>query len=108
MRRTNTGRLPTMIPHLPTSLQRRRVLAAGTAGLVLPVIANAKLPVGQAQAPYYYRFKLGKAECTVVSDGQLPLGDPNASFVKITKEEINRELTGNFLPTSNALLEQNV
>ncbi len=91
----------------PSSLSRRHVLAAG-AGLVLPSSAFARMAMGQAQAPYYYRFKLGAAECTVVTDGQLPLGDPNASFKNITKEEITRELTANFLPTDNAVLEQNV
>jgi len=104
----NSGGKSEMIQHLPTSLKRRHLLAAGAAGLITPASAFAKLPMGQAQAPYYYRFKLGSAECTVVSDGQLPLGDPNASFLKISKEEINRELTSNFLPTSNAILEQNV
>ena len=87
--------------------QRRQLLLAAGA-LALPGVANAKMPLGQAQAPYYYRFKLGTAECTVVSDGVLPLGDPNASFLNITKDEIARELTDNFLPTSNAVLEQNV
>ena len=33
------------------------------------------------QAPYFYRFKLGTAEATIVSDGPLPLGDPNAAFL---------------------------
>ena len=61
-----------------------------------------------AQAPYFYRFKIGTAEATIVSDGPLPLGDPNASFLKIDKAEIGRELTDNFLPTNNAVLEQNI
>jgi glyoxylase-like metal-dependent hydrolase (beta-lactamase superfamily II) len=66
------------------------------------------MPMGQPQAPYFYLFKLGSAECTVVSDGQLPLGDPAKSFLNITKDEINRELTDNFVPTNNAALEQNI
>lgn len=64
--------------------------------------------MGLAQAPYFYRFKVGTAEATIVSDGILPLGDPNASFLGIEKAEIARELTENFLPTSNAVLEQNI
>jgi glyoxylase-like metal-dependent hydrolase (beta-lactamase superfamily II) len=44
----------------------------------------------------------------VVSDGQLPLGDPNASFLNIDKAEIARELQANFLPTKSAVLEQNI
>jgi glyoxylase-like metal-dependent hydrolase (beta-lactamase superfamily II) len=90
---------------------RRQLLTGAAAGAGLLSGARlglAKMPMGQAQAPYFYRFKLGSAECTIVSDGQLPLGDPNASFKNIDKTEITRELTANFLPTDNAVLEQNV
>jgi glyoxylase-like metal-dependent hydrolase (beta-lactamase superfamily II) len=90
---------------------RRQLLttaAAGVAALGLRGRAQAKMAMGQPQAPYFYRFKLGSAECTVVSDGQLPLGDPNAAFLNIDKAEIARELKDNFLPASNAVLEQNV
>ncbi len=93
---------------LPT---RRRLLSTagfGAAALALPGAALAKAPLGLTQAPYFYRFKLGTAEATIVSDGPLPLGDPNASFLKIDKAEIGRELTDNFLPTNNAVLEQNI
>ncbi len=87
---------------------RRRELLLAAGALTLSRGSQAKMPLGLAQAPYFYRFKLGTAECTVVSDGQLPLGDPNASFLNTTKDEISRELTENFLPTANAVLEQNV
>jgi glyoxylase-like metal-dependent hydrolase (beta-lactamase superfamily II) len=93
------------------SIPRRTVLggiAASGAMLALPTLAHAKMPMGQAQSPYFHRFKLGDAECTIVSDGQLPLGDPTKAFLKITNEEIARELRDNFLPANNAVLEQNV
>ena len=90
----------------------RRVLMGGAAALggalAVPGWADAKMPLGQAQAPYFYRFKLGEAECTVVSDGVLPLGDPDASFLKISHEEIARQLRDNFLPEKTASLEQNI
>jgi glyoxylase-like metal-dependent hydrolase (beta-lactamase superfamily II) len=92
-------------------MSRRAMLggiAASGAMLTLPGLAQAKMPLGQPQSPYFHRFKLGDAECTVVSDGQLPLGDPNASFLNISKDEIAKELHDNFLPPSNAVLEQNV
>jgi glyoxylase-like metal-dependent hydrolase (beta-lactamase superfamily II) len=92
-------------------ISRRAMLggvAASGAMLTLPGMAQAKMPMGQPQSPYFHRFKLGDAECTVVSDGQLPLGDPNASFLNISKDEIAKELHDNFLPPSNAVLEQNV
>jgi hypothetical protein len=93
------------------SISRRSVLggiAASGAMLTLPSMAHAKMPMGQPQSPYFHRFKLGDAECTIVSDGQLPLGDPNKSFLNISKDEIARELRDNFLPPTNAVLEQNV
>jgi len=93
------------------SVSRRVMLggiAASGAALTLPGMAHAKMPMGQPQSPYFHRFKLGDAECTVVSDGQLPLGDPTKSFLNISKDEIAKELHDNFLPPSNAVLEQNV
>jgi glyoxylase-like metal-dependent hydrolase (beta-lactamase superfamily II) len=62
----------------------------------------------ESQPPYSYRFTLGDARCTVVTDGQLPLGDPNIAFLNIDQAEISRELRDNFLPLTNAVLEQNI
>jgi glyoxylase-like metal-dependent hydrolase (beta-lactamase superfamily II) len=70
--------------------------------------AAAKAPKLNTQAPYFYRFKLGDAEATIVSDGTLPLGDPHANFMGLSKEEMDRQLNENFLPATNAVLEQNV
>ena len=99
-----------MSMYLHRDVTRRDILmgaTAGTAALALPRAGLAKMAMSQTQASYFYRFKLGSAECTVVTDGQLPLGNPSASFTQISKDEINRELTENFLPTNNAVLEQN-
>src|SRR5271168_4200898 len=93
------------------ALTRRGLMAGaalGTASLALPARAIAKMPTGLPQAPYVFRFKLGGAECTVVSDGQLPLGNPADAFSNITKEEIARELHDNFLPADKWVLEQNI
>jgi glyoxylase-like metal-dependent hydrolase (beta-lactamase superfamily II) len=93
------------------TLTRRAFLvtaSASAAALALAPDANAKMAMGLPQAPYFYRFKLGQAECTIVSDGQLPLGAPSTSFGNITKDEINSELTNNFLPVDKWVLEQNV
>ena len=93
-----------------SGLSRRGLLAAGGAGLLLPGLAQARGPLGQSppQAPSYYRFLLGTAECTIVSDGVLPLGDPKASFKNIGTDEIDRQLRDNFLPLADAVLEQNI
>ena len=52
---------------------RRQLLASaglGAAVLAVPRTIQAKMAMGLPQAPYFYRFKLGDAECTVVTDGR--------------------------------------
>jgi len=69
----------------------------------------AKAPMQNMQAPAVYRFKVGAIEATVVSDGPLPMGEPKADvFVGLSKEDLTKALTDNFLPTDNVVLEQNV
>ena len=91
------------------ALSRRHLLQGGAAfaaaGLAAP--AFAKAPMLGTQAPYFYRFKFGNAEATIVSDGPLPLGDPSTAFLGLTKDEIARQLSSNYLPLENAVLEQN-
>ncbi len=97
------------------SISRRHVLLGATAlagtavlGSGLPVPgAHAKAPLSSAQAPYFYRFNHGKMQMTVVSDGILPLGEPSASFLGTSNEEVGKMLTDNFLSTTNVVLEQN-
>jgi len=64
-------------------LSRRRMLT-GSAALAGAGFAGApafaKGPILGTPAPYFYRFKLGSAEATIVSDGPLPLGDPHKNF----------------------------
>jgi hypothetical protein len=97
------------------ALSRRRFLRSGAA-LTMAGIAGtntfsrafAKGPLVNTQAPNFYRFKLGGAEATIVTDGVLPLGEPHASFTGLTREEIDRQLRDNFLPADNVSLEQNI
>jgi glyoxylase-like metal-dependent hydrolase (beta-lactamase superfamily II) len=94
------------------SPSRRMALLGGAAvGLGaaagLSAGAHAKMPFGSSQTSYFYRFPVGKFQATVVSDGPLPLGDPSSNFKGIPKDEISKALTENFLPTDNAVLEQN-
>jgi glyoxylase-like metal-dependent hydrolase (beta-lactamase superfamily II) len=92
------------------SLSRRRLLQGGSAIMAAGLTgapALAKGPMLGTQAPYFYRFKLGNAEATIVSDGPLPLGDPHKNFLGLTPAEMDKQLTDNFLPLDNALLEQN-
>lgn len=95
----------------PGLLSRRLMLAgATTAAVAASTIqpAGAKMPMGLKQAPYFYRFKIGKMEATVISDGTLPLGPPDKAFIGLSRDEISRQLTDNFLPVNDAVLEQNI
>jgi hypothetical protein len=66
-----------------------------------------KIVTAARQPPYYYPFKHGDAEITVVSDGPLPLGNPAANFVGASPTEIAAMLNRNFLPPDDLVLEQN-
>ena len=92
-------------------LRSRRLMLAGatTALAAASTIAPAlgKMPMGLAQAPYFYRFKHGSMEGTVISDGPIPLGDPGANFLGMSKEEMTKQLTDNFLSPTTMVLEQN-
>ena len=90
-------------------VSRRSLLALG-AGLGASLIGDtafARAPKLGTQSPYFYRFMLGSAEITVVSDGPLPLGDPSGAFLGVPKEEVKKMLTDNFLSPDNVVLEQN-
>ncbi len=80
--------------------------ATAASGLAVPG-AMAKAPLLKTQVPYFYRFKHGSMQITMVSDGPLPLGDPGGAFLGATKEEIGNLLSDNFLSPSNVVLEQN-
>jgi glyoxylase-like metal-dependent hydrolase (beta-lactamase superfamily II) len=91
------------------SLSRRRLLQGGAAIAGLAgAPAFAKGPMLGTPAPYFYRFKLGSAEATIVSDGPLPLGDPHKNYLGLTPEETDKQLTDHFLPTNDTVLEQNI
>jgi glyoxylase-like metal-dependent hydrolase (beta-lactamase superfamily II) len=83
-------------------------LGGGAAMLARPAELLAKAPMIGAPAPYFYRFKFGDAEATIASDGTLPLGDPHTNFTGLTPQEMDKQLQDNFLPTNNAVLEQNI
>lgn len=96
------------------TLTRRHTLfgAAAVAGTLTTGFtaspAGAKAPLATDQAPYFYRFKHGSMQGTVISDGILPLGEPSGSFLGTSKEEVEQILTSNFLDPSNVILEQNI
>jgi glyoxylase-like metal-dependent hydrolase (beta-lactamase superfamily II) len=91
------------------TLSRRRLLQGGAAIAGLAgAPAFAKGPMLGTQAPYFYRFKLGSAEATIVSDGPLPLGDPHKNYIGLTAAETDKQLTDHFLRLDDTVLEQNI
>ena len=101
-----------MTMHDEYRLSRRGLLrgttaaAAGALGMsALP--AFAKGPMQTDQVPTFYRFKLGTAEATIISDGVLPLGDPHAAFTGASPAEMDKMLTDNFRSTTTEPLQQN-
>ena len=82
--------------------------AAGASGLIGFGSAEAKAPLAKTQVPYFYRFPVGEFQATIVSDGPLALGEPSESMKGISKDEIGKALSDNFLPTGGITLEQNV
>ncbi|MFC3126056.1 MBL fold metallo-hydrolase [Pseudoroseomonas globiformis] len=85
--------------------------SAGLAMLSLPGLsrpASAGAPFRNDVPPAWYRFRHGEFEATVVSDGRLPLGQPEPAFPASPPAEIKALLNSNFLPPDSATLEQNV
>jgi glyoxylase-like metal-dependent hydrolase (beta-lactamase superfamily II) len=92
------------------SISRRGLLRLGAAsGLIgfSGLEAFAKAPLIGKQAPTFYRFKLGDAEATIVSDGVLPLGDPHKAFLGVDPKQVDDLLAGHFLPLNDVPLQQN-
>ncbi len=92
------------------NVSRRSLLTLG-AGLGTTAMfggdALAKAPKIGTQAPGFYRFNVGNAEVTVVSDGALTLGDPKGTFTGVPDGEMRKMLSDNFLSPTNVVLEQN-
>ena len=88
------------------TISRRSMLAApallaGSAWLVEGARAQgAAAPV--AQAPGFYRFKLGDYTVTVINDGINRLPNPSGGFVRnAPAEQVRQALEDNFLPTGH-------
>src|SRR3982074_3448395 len=99
-----------MEERMTSNVSRRSLFALG-AGLGATTLiggsALAKAPKVGTQPSYFYRFNLGNAEVTVVSDGPLPLGPPKGTFIGVPDDEVKKMLSDNFLSPDNVVLEQN-
>jgi glyoxylase-like metal-dependent hydrolase (beta-lactamase superfamily II) len=96
---------------LDLTISRRTLFGAaaafGAAGaLRLPDAAFAKAPPVGTQAPFFYRFKLGDLEATVISDGPLSPGPLAKIYADAPKEELEKLLAAHFA-SPDAAFEQN-
>ena len=93
-------------------ISRRALFAAGAAAASAAALpggpAQAAAPMRNQLAPAWHRFKWGDFEATVISDGSLPLGKPQDSFVGPGADQIASMLTSEFLDPQAATLEQNI
>ncbi|MFZ4405953.1 MAG: MBL fold metallo-hydrolase [Paracraurococcus sp.] len=93
-------------------LSRRGLLGAaaatGAASLLPGLPAMAAAPFQNTLPPAWHRFRWGEFEATVISDGYLPLGKPQDSFVGPGASQIPAMLTNEFLDPAAATLEQNI
>ena len=82
-------------------LTRRHVLtgAAGIAAApLLPALpADAAAPVADKQAPSFYRYKVGDAQVTAISDGVNNFALPDTFVLNVKKDEVNAALEKNFM-----------
>jgi glyoxylase-like metal-dependent hydrolase (beta-lactamase superfamily II) len=81
-------------------LTRRSALtgaALATAAAALPSSVRAAAPTAGAQAPGFYRYKVGAVEITVVTDGANRLPITDEFVINVKKEEVNAALAEAFM-----------
>ena len=86
-------------------LSRRNLLAgaaAMTAGTALtsfgPPTAHAAVPAAGAQAPGFYRYKVGAYECTSINDGARSFPLPDTFVKNVPKEEALAAAEAAYMP----------
>ena len=87
-----------------TDLNRRHLLAgaaaigAAAATGLRPTVANAAVPQAGAQAPGFYRYKVGSYECTSINDGARTFPMPDKFVVNVPKEEALAAGDASYMP----------
>jgi glyoxylase-like metal-dependent hydrolase (beta-lactamase superfamily II) len=83
-------------------LTRRHALAGAAALAATPLLPNlpakATVPLADKQAPSFYRYKVGDAQVTVISDGVSTFALPETFVLNAKKDEVNAALEKAFLP----------
>src|SRR5881397_74833 len=86
-------------------LTRRHALALAATPLLPAIPAKAAAPMADKQAPSFYRYKVGDAQVTVISDGvnTFALGD---SFVlNAKKDEVAAALEKAYMPKDKVSIQ---
>jgi hypothetical protein len=77
-------------------LSRRHALAGAAALAASPLLTNAPAraaaPVADKQAPSFYRYKVGDAQVTAISDGVNNFALPDTFVLNAKKDEVNAAL----------------
>src|SRR5215475_12336901 len=88
-----------------TDLNRRQLLAgaaiAGAAGALTPLgipAAKASTAPSGAQAPGFYRYKVGEFECTSINDGARTFPMPEKLVVNVPKEQALAAAEAAYMP----------
>ena len=88
-----------------TDLNRRDLLAgvaaAGAATALTPLAtpaARAAVPPAAAQAPGFYRYKVGAYECTSINDGARSFPLPDTFVKNVPKEEVLAAAEAAYMP----------
>jgi glyoxylase-like metal-dependent hydrolase (beta-lactamase superfamily II) len=88
-----------------TDLSRRHLLAgvaaAGAATALTPLgmpTAGAAVPPAAAQAPGFYRYKVGAYECTSINDGARSFPLPDTFVKNVPKEEVLAAAEAAYMP----------
>jgi glyoxylase-like metal-dependent hydrolase (beta-lactamase superfamily II) len=87
-----------------TDLNRRHLLAgaaamgAAAATGLRPTVANAAVPQAGAQAPGFYRYKVGSYECTSINDGARSFPMPDKFVVNVPKDEALAAADAAYMP----------
>jgi glyoxylase-like metal-dependent hydrolase (beta-lactamase superfamily II) len=83
-------------------LSRRHALAGAAALAASPLLthapARAAAPVAEKQAPSFYRYKVGDAQVTAISDGVNNFALPDTFVLNAKKDEVNAALEKAFMP----------
>ena len=92
------------IPTGKRGLMRTGIAAAGLS-IARPAGAAS---VASGKAPGWYRFGLGDATVTVVSDGRAYSSDPKRTFSGAPAVEIDAAMRGRFLDADRVVMDENV